>query len=242
MSDFLSDLSSKKVLIFGVSGSIGFRTAITLLEFGSTVYGVSKTNKLDLFHPSFLHIFGDCTNISSLTKIVNLISAETNNIDTIVFCVGINDGKIFQESDLRTWLKIQDTNVNSLYHVTKKFYPLLKTSKHPTIIVLTSIRGIYGGNSIAYSTSKSALNGFILTLASNLATDRVRVVGIAPGPVDSKMLHSTNKKSLKSHKKLLLSNELISPQDVANLIAFLASERSRKINGTIIEIADGFLR
>lgn len=242
MDSFLSDLINKNVLILGASGSIGKSITSLLLNLNCNVYASSKREQIELRHENLSYIQCDCTRTDKLNELKHDIKSNCGSIDAIIFCIGVNKGGTFQNSDFNSWKETLEVNLDSLYLAIKTFYSLLNKKNDPVVVIISSMRGIYGGNSIAYSTSKSALNGFILSLASNIAIDGIRVVGIAPGPIESAMLSKNSVENIKLMKQQMHMKELLIPEDVANLIAFLISNRSRKINGTVIEIADGFLR
>ena len=137
-----------------------------------------------------------------------------------------------------------DVNVFGPFMVTKTFLPLLKKAGKATIINVASIAGETGNvvASVAYSVSKSAVIGLTKRLAVELAPN-IRVNAVSPSFVDTEMVHSfiDTPEKREQVKSLHPLNDIATPEDVANAVFFLASEKARYITGHVLRINGGRL-
>ncbi|HEX7065355.1 MAG TPA: SDR family oxidoreductase [Bacillales bacterium] len=128
-------------------------------------------------------------------------------------------------------------HVNSPFLLTKYLLPEMVSKKKGKIIVVSSIWGLVGASTeVLYSTVKGALNSFVKALAKETAPSGISVNGIAPGVVSTKMLHH-----LSEQDKIELAEEIPmgrfgEPEEIAELAAFLISDKASYINGEIVSI------
>jgi 3-oxoacyl-[acyl-carrier protein] reductase len=128
-------------------------------------------------------------------------------------------------------------HVTSPFLLTKKLLPHMITKKQGTIIVVTSIWGITGAAcEVLYSMVKGGQNTFVKALAKEVAPSGIKVNGIAPGAIDTKMLNEFTEAEKTALKEEIPEGKLGNPNEVANLVSYLASEQSNYINGQIISI------
>ena len=151
------------------------------------------------------------------------IKRQFGGIDLLVNNAGIATSMLFQNTDEKQWLSIIDTNVNGMYYCTKEAIDYMLENKSGNIINIASIWGIIGGAmEVAYSTSKGAVLSFTKALAKEVGYSGIRVNCIAPGGVETAV------------------GRLGRVEDIANLVNFLASEKSEFITGQIISPNGGF--
>ncbi len=243
MENFIN-LNGKVFLVTGATSGIGLETCLQISKYGGIVIGVGRnTEKLNALSnqlPSFVGINYDLINIDGLDK---LISKIDHQLDGIVHCAGIVQLLPIKFFNIEVLNKIRKVNYDSILVIISKLLKIKKINKDASIIFISSIASEMGmkGNSI-YSSTKAALNSTTKVLASELASQRIRVNSIAPGQVETKLtVEIESKVSLEAilidKKKYPLGYGI--PEDVANLSVFLLSSKSRWITGAVLNIDGG---
>ena len=239
----MMDLSGKIIVIFGGNGIIGaelIKSAIlhNAKKVHATVH--NKTNnisKLKKRYPkrlSYTHL--DIQNYEDVQNFVNKIKI----VDVGVNCVGITEDKTIQNLSIESWDNVIKTNLTGMYNTSKCLFVKMKSRKKGNIINVISIVGQKGGFGQAnYSSSKAGVIGLTKTLALEGAKHGILVNGVAPGYINSKMTQRIPKLVLKKIIEDIPLRKLGKPQDVTNLIIFLASDYNKYITGEIINVDGG---
>ena len=231
----------KTALVTGASRGIGAQTASVLHREGFGVFinylsSESKAQELSkkLGTPAL------CADLSCENEVERMFKSLPG-IDLLVNNLGISHHGLINDMDTDSWRRLFATNLDSAYYCIKHVLPHMLSQKYGNIINVSSVWGIYGSScEAAYSASKSALIGLSRSLAKELGPSGIRVNCVAPGVIDTDMLLS-----LSPGDKAALVDEtplrrLGSPADVAELIAFLASDRADFITGELIGVSGGF--
>ncbi len=248
------ELNNKCFLVTGSSRGIGKSIAKRLLREGARVAIVSRGEE-DLhltgeelkkeFSADNVQMFlSDCTSYEALIKLKKDIIHVWGGIDGVVANVG--DGRSVSEAipDVDQWNRTWKTNFESSYLTASVFLELLKESKG-SILFISSIAGVESiGAPVDYSIAKSAVNSFAKNLSKKIAPD-IRVNVIAPGNIffkggswDQKLLKNS-KKIDKMLKENVPMQRFGKPEEIADIAAFLCSNRSSFITGTIIRVDGG---
>ena len=238
-------MKNKIILITGTNAGIG-KNIVRLLEkekciIIATSRKQNKKNKKNIFYYNL-----DVTNESQWRELIHNIKAKFGRLDVLVNNAGIRESGDLQNTSLELWKNIINTNLTSIFLGCKYALPLLKKGKNASIVNLTSISGIRGiKNMIAYSASKGGIVTFTASLALDLAKYEIRVNAVAPGAVDTKMVWSL-KKEINSEKKFNDRIKETHPigriaktQEIANVVIFLASEKSSFVTGITIPVDGG---
>lgn len=248
------ELKGKKALITGASRGIGAATAERLLMEGADVIIVSRgSEQLYTTEEDLKSKFGedriyaevcDCTQAKSLDLLKNKIQELWSDLDIVVANVG--DGRSVPDPlpDDQQWTNTWDNNFESALYTARAFLPILKKSKG-CLLFISSITGLEAfGAPVDYSTAKAAVVAMAKNMARKLARD-IRVNVIAPGNVyfqggswDEKL------KNDPEHVKQLIKstvpmNRFGKPEEIADTVAFLCSERAAFITGSIVVVDGG---
>ena len=247
------ELSGKRVLISGASRGIGKATAIGFLEEGADIVmasrGLDKLNKLTdelknkYFNNKIISHQCDFTNEADLEALKNLIEEKLGGIDIVVANVGdgqsVNDVIPSKEDWDRTW----DSNFNTALYTARTFLPMLESSSG-NLLFVSSIAGIEAfGAPVDYSSAKAAIIALAKNMARKLSTVRVNVV--APGNVYfegggwSQKIIKEPAKIEKLIKSSVPMNRFASPEEIADSIIFLCSNRSSFITGATLVVDGG---
>ena len=238
------NLSGKTALIVGGSSGIGNGIAQAYRAAGAETYvwGTCKTadeyasdGGSDMTDLSYIQM--DVTNFAA----VEAHAPPFSSLDILVLCQGTVRYQR-QEFQRDGWDDVMDVNINSVMHTAQKFHSMLADTKG-SVIIVSSVAGFNAskGNP-AYSASKHGAVGLTKSLGEAWATDGIRVNGLAPGLVDTKLTKVTteNEARLKGALRSIPQNRLGTPKDMAGVALFLASPLASYVTGQTI-IADGGL-
>ena len=160
-------------------------------------------------------------------------------INVLVNNAAVNKGDNFATTTDKSWDWVIETNVNSLFAVTKPFYKQMIRERAGSILNITSVGAIRAlPTSVHYATSKAAMIGFTKCLAREAANFGLSVNGIAAGIFDTDLAHSLPDRLLQMHDFWVSKGRLGRPHEIAEVAAFLVSDRNSFMNGEIV-IVDG---
>ncbi len=238
-------LKNKIALITGSESGIGKSTAKIFVNNGYKVIGtyLKQIKNKDSRNIDYYQI--DISNYLEWKKLSTYISKKYKKINVLVNSAGVRLSGNIETTSLSDWTYHINNNVTGTFLACKHILPLLKKSKHSSIINLASINSIRGAkNMLAYATSKSAIISFTASLAVDLSKHKIRVNAVAPGAIDTPMLASYKKDlTLNEYEKRMRENHPIGrigkPTEVANVIYFLASEAASFMTGLTIPVDGG---
>jgi 3-oxoacyl-[acyl-carrier protein] reductase len=160
-------------------------------------------------------------------------------INVLVNNAAVNKADNFATTTDKSWDWVIDTNVNSLFAVTKPFYKQMIRERAGSILNITSVGAIRSlPTSVHYATSKAAMIGFTKCLSREAANFGVTVNGIAAGIFDTDLAHTLPERLLQMHDFWVSKGRLGKPEELAEVAAFLVSDRNSFMNGELI-IVDG---
>ena len=242
---------SKTALITGASGGIGSACAGALAKDGYNIavhYNSDREGAIATMKRVFSPYLkaaaykADLTNADSVRAMASAALSEFESVDTLVLCAGAAYQNLFQLTDEETYDRLMDVNVKSAYLTIKEFLPQMIQRKSGNIIIISSMWGEVGAScEVIYSAAKAALIGMTKALAKEVAPSGIRVNCITPGVILTKMVEPLGQEvldELASDTPLGRNGE---PSDVANTVAWLASERSSFITGQIIGVNGGLV-
>ena len=219
-------MTTRTALITGSTGGIGKSLVSSLKE---NVNVLSPTRKeLDL---------------SSNTSIDDYISSLDVPIDIIVNCAGIHKAGNCEDLTTHDFQNILQINLIAPFQIISGLVKGMKERKYGRILNISSIWSIVSKEKRSiYSASKSGLDGLTRTLALELAPFNILVNSIAPGYVNTDMIQQYNsKKELEKIKQIIPLNRFAEPDEIAELVKFLSSEKNSYITGQIIPIDGGYV-
>lgn len=158
-------------------------------------------------------------------------------VEVIVNNAGIAKDGLFMWMSTEDWSSVINTTVNGFYHVTHFFIQKLLRQRYGRIINIISVSGVKGTpGQTNYSAAKAALLGATKALAQEVAKRNITVNAVAPGFIHSDMTAGMDEGEL---KKLIPANRFGEPEEVADLVSFLASPKAGYITGEVININGG---
>lgn len=242
---------SKTALITGASGGIGSACAAALARDGYNIavhYNSDRDGAINTMKRVFSPYLkaaaykADLTDSASVAAMAKAAFSEFESIDTLVLCAGVAYQNLFQFTDEATYDKLMDTNVKSAYLTIKEFLPHMIERKSGNIIIISSMWGEVGAScEVIYSAAKAALIGMTKALAKEVAPSGIRVNCITPGVILTKMVEPLGQETLDELANDTPLGRNGTPQDVANTVAWLASDNSSFVTGQIIGVNGGLV-
>ena len=186
----------------------------------------------------------DITDRAACQALAGRVATDVGDVSCLVNNAGVLlHGKIGDEDAADRWHRTLDVNVNGTFNVTRAFLPALRKTKG-NIINLASIASFLSSSaSAAYATSKGALAQFTRTLAAELASDGIRVNGIAPGTIDTPMTAKlkTDEARLRVFEQHTPMRRMGQPRELVGPAIFLASGAASYVTGVVLPVDGGYL-
>lgn len=237
-------------LVTGGSGGLGEAICIKLAELGFkvvTTYSPSNTSieawleKMREQGHDFLGVPCDVTDFDSCTACVEQVEREVGPVDVLVNNAGITRDMTFRKMTKADWDAVMHTNLDSVFNMTKQVMDGMTTRKWGRVINVASVNGQKGAfGQTNYASAKAGMHGFTKSLAQEVAKSGVTVNTISPGYIGTKMVTSIPNEILES--KILPQipvARLGKPEEVAGLVAYLASSEAAFLTGANISINGG---
>ncbi|GMT49513.1 MAG: 3-ketoacyl-ACP reductase [bacterium] len=235
-------------LVTGASRGIGKAIALKLAEKGYHIWlNYNKdTKSANETKDQIIKLGKDCKllqfDVASKDRVREVLTKEINNLDkekeriaVLVNNAGIVKDALFYWMRDEEWEDVINTNLNSLFYVTKAVIESMILNKHGYIVNLSSLSGEAGNMAQAnYSASKAGIIGATKSLAKEMARSNILINVVSPGLIESDMTQN-----LKDNKNLIKSipmKRFGRPEEVANVVAFLCSSESSYISGAVIPV------
>ena len=247
--DFVKDLDGKVAIITGGSMGIGAACAVALAEAGANValnyrkHSTEAEAVIKLVQDKGrrgMVVQADVSSYSDAEKMVSTVVEEFGRLDILVCNAGITRDSVIWKMTEEQWDDVMNINLKGYFNYIHAVAPVFKNQKSGKIVNVSSINGIRGkfGQS-NYSATKGGIIALSKTIARELGRSNVNVNVIAPGMVLTDMMEKIPDEFKQKASDETVLGRLASPADVANLVVFLCSDRSRHITGEVIKIDGG---
>ena len=238
---------NKVALITGASRGIGKAIAIDLAKnnvdiilnfFNDQKEADDVVAQVKKHGVECIAVKADVSNNDEVKHMVEEIQKKFNNVDILVNNAGIVKDRTLKNMTSDEWLAVINTNLNGVFYVTKAILPLI--GEGGRIVNISSIVGQYGNfGQCNYAAAKAGIVGFTKSLAKELGKKKITVNAIAPGFVKTNITQHIPFIRKKIINYMIPLKEEAEPEDIANLVTFLASDKSRYITGSVINIDGG---
>jgi acetoacetyl-CoA reductase len=237
-------------MVTGGMGGLGEAICIKLAKLGDTVvstYSPANTKSKEWLESmkeagfEFQAYACDVTDWSSCEACVKKVTAEIGPVDVLVNNAGITRDMTFKKMDQASWRAVMHSNLDSVFNMTKQVCDDMMNRGWGRIINISSVNGQKGAfGQTNYSAAKAGMHGFTKALSLEVARKGVTVNTISPGYIGTKMVMAIPKEVLDS--KIIPQipmGRLGKPEEVAGLVAYLASEEAAFVTGANIAINGG---
>jgi NAD(P)-dependent dehydrogenase (short-subunit alcohol dehydrogenase family) len=241
-------LEGKIALVTGGGSGIGLEITRCLRDAGAKVIITGRRENMlqeatKALGSNVHYVVNDVTDLSQTTALVEKITKEFGEIDILVNNAGINMKKPAVEVTDAEFANIIQTNLNSVFALSREVAKQMIDRKTGSIIMISSMAGYYGIDRVpAYTASKSGIEGLTKALASDWSKHNVRVNAIAPGFIETAMMQTAMNSDPDRMNKALNRTPMGKfgkPADIGYAAVFLASEAASYITGVSIRVDGG---
>ena len=241
----------KVAMITGATRGIGKQIALTLANEGYNIVLnyraendelIQAKNEIESKNVKFLTVQGDVTNFEDCKQMIESAIKEFGKIDVLINNAGITKDMLLARMKEEDFKQVIDVNLVGTFNMTKNVISYMMKARSGRIINISSVVGIAGNaGQTNYSASKAGIIGFTKSLAKEVASRNILVNAVAPGFIETNMTDVLKQEVKDEISKNIPLKRMGTPQDVANVVKFLASEDSSYITGQVISVDGGMI-
>lgn len=242
---------SDVALITGATRGIGRGIALTLGKNGYDVVVNYRSENKDLEDTiellkkeniKFYTVQGDVSSFEQSERFVKEAIEKAGKIDVLVNNAGITKDTLIARMKKEDFESVIDVNLVGTFNVTKNVISHMIKNRKGRIINISSVVGVSGNaGQTNYSASKAGIIGFTKSLAKEVGSRNILVNAVAPGFIETNMTDVLNENIKQEIEKAIPLKRMGKPEDVANVVKFLASEEASYITGQVINIDGGMV-
>jgi 3-oxoacyl-[acyl-carrier protein] reductase len=243
-------LKDKVALVTGASRGLGKAIALQLAADGArvTVNYMKSADKAEEVVKEIMSRGGnaaamqaDITSLPEVEKMVDSLYEQFGRIDILVNNAGVTKDELLLSMTPEDWDIVIKTNLGGLFNCTKAVAKYMMVQKSGRIINISSVAGERGGRGQSnYAASKGGINAFTRSVAMELAPKKITVNAVAPGVVETEMSSTVIRRAKDIILDAVALKRLGQPEEIAKVVAFLASDDSSYITGEVIRVDGGF--
>ena len=245
------NLSEKVAIVTGGSRGIGKEVAKKLASLGSNVVinyisteeeAINTKNEIESLGVKCLVAKCDVSKSEEVNKMLEVSIKEFGHVDILVNNAGITKDGLLMRMKEEDFDKVIDVNLKGVFNCTKAITKHMIKRRYGKIINMTSVVGIIGNiGQSNYCASKAGVIGFTKSTARELASRNININAIAPGFIDTDMTKVLSDELKQNMLNNIPKNTFGTPEDIANVVAFLASDISSYITGQVINVDGGMV-
>ena len=243
------DFKNKTAVITGGSRGIGLAIAKKLAEGGANIAvlyvgdeseGAAAKAQLEQYGTKVEQYFCDVSDFEKSKAVSEQVIEEFGKVDILINNAGITRDKLVLNMEESDFDAVINVNLKGTYNMIKHFYKHFMKNRGGRIVSTSSIVGLIGNAGQAnYSASKAGIIGLTKSVARELAGRNVTVNAVAPGYIGTDMTNVLPDKVKETMKAQIPAKRIGTPEDVANVVAFLCSDEAAYVTGEVIRVDGG---
>lgn len=240
-------LEGKTAIVTGGTRGIGRGIVRVLAEHGANVVFTARNpafeaveNEVAAFGVRAKGFASDASVFAQAEELIDATVKEFGGVDVLVNNAGITRDALLMRMSEEQWNEVLRVNLTSVFNMTKAVQKVMLKQKHGSIINISSVVGVSGNAGQAnYAASKAGIIGFSKSIAKELGARNIRTNVVAPGFIETEMTEKLSDEVRKSWAEQIPLHRAGTPEDVARVVLFLASELSDYVNGQVINVCGG---
>jgi 3-oxoacyl-[acyl-carrier protein] reductase len=227
----------RTVLVTGGNRGIGFAIAE---EFIAAGHRVAVTARSGSGPKGSLSVVADVTDVESLDNAIAQVEAELGPIEVLVANAGITRDTLLLRMSDEDFEQVVNTNLTGVFRVLKRVTKSMLKQKFGRVILIGSVVGLLGSaGQVNYAATKSALVGIARSVTRELGSRNITANVVAPGFIDTDMTAELSDELAQSYRDKIPAGRFASPEEVARVVRWLASDESSYISGAVIPVDGG---
>ena len=229
--------SVRTVLVTGGNRGIGYAIA---QEFVAAGHRVAVTARSGKGPEGTLSVVADVTDAASLDAAIKEVEEALGPIEVLVANAGITKDTLLLRMSDEEFESVVNTNLNGVFRVLKRVTKSMLKQKFGRVILIGSVVGLLGSaGQVNYSATKSALVGIARSVTRELGSRNITANVVAPGFIDTDMTSELSEELAKSYRERIPAGRFASPEEVAKVVRWLASDEASYISGAVIPVDGG---
>ncbi|MEP7235034.1 MAG: 3-oxoacyl-[acyl-carrier-protein] reductase [Ignavibacteriota bacterium] len=243
------NLAGRSAIVTGGSRGIGKAIALRLAAEGADIAFTYHSNEaaahetakeIETLGRTAVAIKADASSAEGANEVAEKCIAAFGKIDILINNAGITKDTLLMRMSEEDWDSVLDTNLKGVFLLSKAAIRPMMSAKSGKIITISSVVGLVGNPGQAnYCASKAGVIGFSKSLAKEVGSRGITVNVVAPGYIDTDMTEKLNEAQRKAIMDMIPLKRIAKPQEVAGVVAFLASSDADYITGEVIKVDGG---
>jgi 3-oxoacyl-[acyl-carrier protein] reductase len=244
------DLTDKVAIVTGSARGIGKAIALKLAEVGSNIVVndipaavdtlESTAEEIRALGRQALAVTADVSSPEDVARLVEEVVSKFGKIDVLVNNAGVTRDSLVMRMSDEEWDTVLNIDLKSAFLCSRAVLRYMLRQRWGRIVSIASVVGIYGNPGQAnYASAKAGIIGLTKSIAREVGSRGITVNAIAPGFIESKMTEQLDEKQRQALLTRIPVGSIGTPRDVAEAVAFLASEEARYITGHVLNVDGG---
>jgi 3-oxoacyl-[acyl-carrier protein] reductase len=230
-------MTSRTVLVTGGNRGIGRAIAQAFLDAG---HRVAITSRDGSGPEGALAVAADVTDAASIDAAFTRVEAELGPVEVVVANAGITRDTLLMRMSEQDFSDVVDTNLGGAFRVVQRASKGMLRAKWGRVVLISSVVGLYGGpGQVNYAASKAGLVGIARSITRELGARGITANVVAPGFIETDMTAALDDATQAEYKKAIPAARYGSPEEIAGVVRWIASDEAAYISGAVIPVDGG---